>query len=338
VRLRFLLPQLLISVGIAIASGHYWLLLMPLITGVLLLGQARKFSDAEPIRQLGGRIWLGGRRLSRIPWLWPPEVRQRVLLGTLESEDDQLSDHYRNALLLTHESPLLGVEASGTPVRLTELESLGHLLIIGATGSGKTQLLRNLLSQLRGDCWCADYKGGSGLMNSRDFARSTTNLDIDRDQFWHAASADLVARELNQRNRLAATPLFLVIDELAAALSEPLALRTIDAIARKGRGLGLHLLAASQNLAGIPRSIWTNLHSRVVLAPADITDALQLGLDAGSVKALRPHQGVLRTPYQTIAFWYPPLPSPTTIRAKTNPMAIGRNPLLDFSGEARKHL
>ena len=311
---------------------------MPLITGVLLLGQARKFLDAEPIRQLRGRIWLGGRRLSRIPWLWPPEVRQRVLLSTLESQEDDLSDFYRNELLQTDAPPLLGVDASGAPVRLTELDSLGHLLIIGATGSGKTQLLRNLLPQLRGDCWCADYKGGSGLRNSRDFARFTTNLDVDREQFWHAASAELVARELNQSNHPAAKPLFLVIDEMAAALSDPLALRTIDAIARKGRGLGLHLLAASQNLAGIPRSIWTNLHSRVVLAPADVTDALQLGLDAGSLKALRPHQGVFRTPYQIVAFWHPPLPSQTTVTAKANPMALAHNPLLDFSGEAREHL
>lgn len=331
-RLRFLVPQLLIAIGIALVTGHYWLLLMPLITGALLLGQTRKPSDTEPIRQLGGRIWLGSRRLSRIPWLWPAEVRQRVLISTLEVVDYRLPDSYRNELLQTEASPLLGVEPSGAPVRLSELEPLGHLLIIGATGSGKTQLLRNLLPQLRGDCWCADYKGGSGLMNIRDFARSTTNLDVDRDLFWQAASADLLARELNQSNRISAKRLFLVIDELAAALSEPIALRTIDAIARKGRGLGLHLLAASQNLAGIPRSIWTNLHSRVVLAPVDPTDTLQLGFDAASVKALRPHQGVLRTPYQTAAFWYPSSHSPVTVMRRKDLPASGRNPLLDFSG------
>ncbi len=329
-RFRALLPQLLLTSGLALATGHLWLVAIPLLTAALLSGQTFRAGGNDAIRQLTGRIWHGNRRLGVFPWLWPSGVREQVLLLALQCESGQLASNYRTELEQRDKSPLLGIAASGAAVRLGEFEALGHLLIIGATGSGKTELLRNLLPQLRGDCWCADYKGGSGLSGLRRYRRLTTNLEADREQFWQAAAGELARREQLQANGIASPATYLIIDELAAAMNELTAQRTIDSIARKGRGLGLHLLAASQNLSGLPRSIWTNLHTRILLAPADLTDALQLGIDAALVKSLQSHQGVIRTPDESAAFWFP-------ISGDNRKKAANcENPLLDFSGQVAK--
>lgn len=328
-RIRTFLPQVVISGGIAVATGHWWLILIPLLLALALMTQSSVPAGAEAIRELDGRIWVGNRRLGRIPWLWPKVLREQVLILSLSAKPGELDLSYRSELAKPGGSPLLGVDMSGAAIRLSALKTFGHALILGSTGSGKTELLRSIVPQLRGDCWCADYKGGIGLRGLRDYARETTNLSGSRDEFWQAAIAELAMREQAQQNR---QPLFLVVDELAAALNEPVAQRAIDAVARKGRGLGLHLLVASQNLSGIPRSVWTNLHIRIVLAPSDVTDALQLGIESSRVKSLAPHQGLIRTPEQTELFWFPK----SEPRIRLAP--IVPNPLLNFAGEATQNL
>ena len=334
VRLRFAAPQLLIAVVIALTTGHLWVLLLPLFTVLALIFQTVKRIEEEDLRELSGRIWLGNRRLGRFPWLWQSAVRERVLLTALRPPDSQLGADFEHELLRKLSPALVGISPQGHPVRLDSLEQFGHAIIIGATGSGKTALLRLLICQLDCEYWLADYKGGVGLAEFTNCRLFTTNLANDRNQFWVAAGVELARREQLAAKSIALDKMFLVIDELAAAIAEPDAQRTINSIARKGRGLSMHLVAATQNLSGIPRAIWTNMQTRILLSPADASDALQIGVDSKLLNSLGAHGGVLRSPQYSRAFWFQPVVSvrqDTAQRQQTNP-------LLDFSGEVSQDL
>jgi hypothetical protein len=66
-------------------------------------------------------------------------------------------------------------------------------------------------------------------------------------------------------------------DELPAILtSHNLAPSAIEAIAARGRSLGVHLIATSQSLSGIPRSLITNLTLRLALGVTDPGDLVSL--------------------------------------------------------------
>jgi S-DNA-T family DNA segregation ATPase FtsK/SpoIIIE len=72
---------------------------------------------------------------------------------------------------------------------------------------------------------------------------------------------------------------YIFIDELAAVLADsPLAAAALNIVATRGRSLGIHLVAASQSVQGIPRSMLTNLRVRIALAEADPIDLAQLNL------------------------------------------------------------
>jgi hypothetical protein len=335
VRLRFIVPQLVVSAAIALATGHLWLLLLPLLGITSLLIQASKIPEGLPPRELAGRIWLGNKRLGRIPWLWPTDIRQAVILCALQPPESHLQTRFKSELAQPSRAPLVGISLTGEPVRLETLEEFGHAIIIGVTGSGKTEWLRLFMSQLQEESWLADYKGGVGLTGFASYRLMTTNLAENRSQFWQAAAAELANREAASASSPERRKVFLIIDELAAAIAEPDAQRAIDSIARKGRGLGMHLVAATQNLSGLPRAIWTNMQSRVLLAPADISDALQLGIDSKLLKGLSAHQGIIRSPNKMEAFWFEPIIRQSLERGYESET---RNPLLDFSGQTAQNL
>ncbi|MEY3029479.1 MAG: hypothetical protein RL198_876 [Actinomycetota bacterium] len=329
-RLRSLLPQLAVSFAISVATGHLWFLLLPLFGLASLINPVARISQGEIPREIAGRIWFGNRRLGRIPWLWPAAAREAVFLVALQPPASQRAALFQSELSKAACGPLIGISPSGKPVRLDSLEEFGHALILGVTGSGKTELLRLIMAQLQSDVWVADYKGGAGLTARECCQRATTNLDDNRKQFWEESLFELARREGQNSGLGAGSKLFLIIDELAAAVAEMEAQRAIDSIARKGRGLGMHLIAASQNLSGIPRSIWTNMQNRIMLAPADQADAFQLGIDSKQLSALASHQGILRTPDATDAFWF--YPAAGQLNREPQP-SIAPNPLLDFSGQ-----
>jgi hypothetical protein len=78
--------------------------------------------------------------------------------------------------------------------------------------------------------------------------------------------------------------MIVLADELPAIItSHPLAIGTLDAIAARGRSLGVHLIATSQSLSGIPRALITNLSMRFALGAMDPGDLISLlpGVRAG---------------------------------------------------------
>ena len=181
----------------------------------------------------------------------------------------------------------IGVGEDGEPVVLDLKEAaLGgmgpHGLCIGATGSGKSELLRSLVSALAADAFAAsrsnfilaDFKGGAtfaGLAALPHVAAVITNLADDLTLVDRMR--DALTGELNRRQELlkragnvknvhdyekarAGTAdlvplpsLLVVVDEFSELLTaRPEFIEMFLQIGRIGRSLGVHLLLASQRL------------------------------------------------------------------------------------------
>ncbi|OBI91346.1 type VII secretion protein EccCb [Mycobacterium asiaticum] len=195
----------------------------------------------------------------------------------------------------------IGSAADGQTVNLDIKEAaeqgMGpHGLCVGATGSGKSELLRTIALGMIArnspavlNLLLVDFKGGAAFL---DFVRAShvaaviTNL---------ADEAPLVARmreslagEINRRQRLlraagcasltacaqrrgtdsdSLPTLFIIVDEFSELLSQhPDFADTFVAIGRLGRSLGMHLLLASQRLEeGRLRGLEAHLSYRLCL-------------------------------------------------------------------------
>jgi DNA segregation ATPase FtsK/SpoIIIE, S-DNA-T family len=198
----------------------------------------------------------------------------------------------------------IGVTAQGKPLTLDLKESaLGgmgpHGLMVGATGSGKSELLRTLVTALAVThppellaFVLVDFKGGAtfaGMSELPHVAGTITNLQDDlamvdrmhaalfgeqrrRQELLRAAGNLASIREYHQRlaagEELEPLPFLLVIvDEFSELLSSrPEFIDLFVAIGRLGRSLGMHLLFASQRLdEGRLRGLESHLSYRVGL-------------------------------------------------------------------------
>lgn len=198
----------------------------------------------------------------------------------------------------------IGVSAGGEPVSLdlkeAALGGLGpHGLIVGATGSGKSELLRTLVAGLAVEhppedlsFVLIDYKGGSAFAELGRLPHAAgliTNLQRDRALVDRMRDALLGEQERRQsvlrdagdlddigayrlaRERdasLAPMPhLLVVVDEFGELLSARS--EFIDlflGIGRVGRSLGMHLLFSSQRLdEGKLRGLESHLRYRICL-------------------------------------------------------------------------
>ncbi|QWF82748.1 type VII secretion protein EccCa [Amycolatopsis sp. CA-230715] len=180
----------------------------------------------------------------------------------------------------------LGIAEDGTPVELDIKESaqggMGpHGLLIGATGSGKSELLRTLVlgmtmthsSEIL-NFVLVDFKGGAtflGLDKLPHVSALITNLADEAPlvtRMQDALHGELVRRQELLRSagnyaslldyekaRLSGTPLdplptlFVIVDEFSELLqSNPDFAELFVMIGRLGRSLGVHLLLASQRI------------------------------------------------------------------------------------------
>lgn len=198
----------------------------------------------------------------------------------------------------------IGVADDGTPVAvdLKEAAQQGmgpHGLCVGATGSGKSELLRTLTLGLIAshppdelNLILVDFKGGAtflGLEGSAHVSAVITNLD--EESHLVARMRDALAGEMHRRQQrlrsagnvanvaayrqarvsrpdLADLPvLVIVVDEFSELLTQhPDFAELFLAIGRVGRSLGMHLLLASQRLdEGRLRGLETHLSYRICL-------------------------------------------------------------------------
>ncbi|MFM6939855.1 MAG: FtsK/SpoIIIE domain-containing protein [Rhodoluna sp.] len=174
-----------------------------------------------------------------------------------------------------------------------------HLLIIGATGTGKSELLRLMVSG-----WARqiapvqltliDFKGGATLSrfasNPRVVALATDLASTDalaiaatlerqlisRQELLAAVSASSI--ESAQSNGADLERQIIVIDELGELIRQhPRLTQVLEQIAARGRSLGMHLVVTNQSMAGITRSLLVNLRARVAIGEMDPIDLSQLG-------------------------------------------------------------
>ena len=197
-----------------------------------------------------------------------------------------------------------GINPSGEPVILdfkeSALEGMGpHGLVVGATGSGKSELLRTIVTALairHPPEWLAfvlvDFKGGAtfaGMADLPHVAGMITNLEDDLtmvDRFHAALLGELRRRqellkaagnlasihEYRQRREAGADlepmpALLVIVDEFSELLhAKPDFIDMFVSIGRLGRSLGMHLLLASQRLEeGRLRGLESHLSYRIAL-------------------------------------------------------------------------
>jgi S-DNA-T family DNA segregation ATPase FtsK/SpoIIIE len=198
----------------------------------------------------------------------------------------------------------IGLGEGGAMIHLDIKESaqqgMGpHGLVIGATGSGKSEFLRTLVLGLamthspeQLNMVLVDFKGGAtfaGMSDMPHVSAVITNLANELtlvDRMQDALSGEMVRRQELLREAgnyasirdyekaraagddLAPLPsLFIVVDEFSEMLSaKPEFIDLFVAIGRLGRSLGLHLLLASQRLEeGRLRGLESHLSYRVGL-------------------------------------------------------------------------
>lgn len=198
----------------------------------------------------------------------------------------------------------LGTGADGSAVDLDIREAADggmgpHGLCVGATGSGKSELLRTIVlgmiarhSPRALNLILIDFKGGAtflGLGKTNHVSAVITNLadeaylvdrmqdalrgEIDRRQRLLRAAGNFSGigeyrRAAVRNTSLMALPtLFVVVDEFSELLaSHPDFIEVFVAIGRLGRSLGIHLLLASQRLdEGRLRGLEAHLSYRICL-------------------------------------------------------------------------
>ena len=229
----------------------------------------------------------------------------------------------------------LGVTDDGRPLHLDLKEAARggvgpHGLVVGATGSGKSELLRTLVLGLtlthppdRLNLVLVDFKGGAtfaGLAPLPHVAAMVTNLADDLGlvgRMQDALTAELLRRQelLRTAGDLASVrdldrardagadapalpTLLVVVDEFAEMLvARPEFVEVFGAIGRLGRSLGIHLLLATQRLEeGRLRGLESHLSYRIGLRTFSGAESRAvLGVpDAAGLPAL-PGTGLLRT-------------------------------------------
>jgi DNA segregation ATPase FtsK/SpoIIIE, S-DNA-T family len=218
---------------------------------------------------------------------------------------------------------VVGIDTTG-PFTIDLVRDGPHALIAGTTGAGKSELLQTLVASLavasRPDALAfllVDFKGRSafkdcerlphtvGILSNLDGRLVERALDaIQAEMRWREARfADAGARDfdeferLNQGDRI--PRLVVVVDELkeladAYADSVP----RLNQTARLGRGLGVHLVLATQKPASVPglADLRANTDLRICLRVQDEGDSRDLvGVpDAARIPRGTPGRGLAR--------------------------------------------
>lgn len=203
-----------------------------------------------------------------------------------------------------------------------------HGMLVGAPGAGKSELLRTLVSALAAahppDLLAfvlVDFKGGAAfqpLARLPHVAGIVTNLEDDRsmvERFRLAVEGEVTRRQAVFRAagnvpdirtyqwRQASDPtleplpyLWLVVDEFAELLATFPDFDTFfEGVARLGRGLGIHLLLATQGVSSGLSRLDRYLSYRIALRTNSVAESMAvLGSNAAARLPLVPGLGYLK--------------------------------------------
>jgi S-DNA-T family DNA segregation ATPase FtsK/SpoIIIE len=251
---------------------------------------------------------------------------------------DKMVDSSRpGALWLKSTSESLQVPLGPSGARKLQLLTLGeglahHCLIVGRTGSGKTNLMHVIITGLaltyspeELQLYLIDFKGGVGfkpyaeqrlphaaviaIESEREFGSSVLQgLDQElqrRFELFRAAGVDNLG-DYRKRQADRGVPhgmprILLVVDEFQELFSREDLIasqaRTIfDRMVRQGRSFGLHILLGTQSLAGsaqLPASTMGQMAVRIALPCSDADSRLILAQDNAAARSLsRPGEAI----------------------------------------------
>ncbi|WP_243791944.1 type VII secretion protein EccCa [Saccharopolyspora gloriosae] len=234
----------------------------------------------------------------------------------------------------------IGIAGNGTPIELDIKESaedgMGpHGMLVGATGSGKSELLRTLVLGLVTthtsedlNLVLVDFKGGAAFLGFEKLPHTSaviTNLvdelelvdrmkdaltgEMNRRQELLRAAGNYSSRRDYEKARRSGVPLdplpalFVVVDEFSEMLvSKPEFIDVFAMIGRLGRSLGVHLLLASQRLdEGRISKVETHLSYRIGLRTFSAMDSRAvIGVPDAYELPSTPGNGYLKSDTQTI--------------------------------------
>lgn len=265
---------------------------------------------------------------------------------------------------------VLGAGPDGRPVHLDLAEAAEggdgpHGLLVGATGSGKSELLRILVLGLVGRhppdrlaLALIDFKGGAtfaGLEGVPHVAGLTTNLGDDlsvvdrlaealgaevaeRQQRLHDAGGlpDLTSWDARVIERAGPPPprLVVVIDELSELVTaRPDIVPVLVALGRVGRSLGVHLLLASQRWdEGRLGGLEAHVSYRIALRTFSAAESrAAIGVPDAADLPQAPGHGLLRLGTSLLPFRAPAVSAPRRI-AQRSPVEVDV-PASDTSSE-----
>jgi energy-coupling factor transporter ATP-binding protein EcfA2 len=314
-QLIWYLPSLIIGLTAGVSSGYWQLALISALMVSLMLGVSmykNRYPVFEPDSRIDvsvGQVAIANRVLPRFELFWKKQWHELLLANHarqlapdfLAWTKDQIFEHGFD--LDPAKSLQLWIGANNSSQKVLSLATAGpHLIIVGPTGSGKSELLKllmhSLLQQSSCDLVLFDFKGGATLESFEQHAVGlATDLETPKQvQLW-----DFVAGELEKREQIFASrqvsgieqfielgeqmsEIVVVVDEFAAALATGVkAISCLEDVCARGRSLGVHLIAATQSLTGIPRSMLTNLRARIAMASSDPIDLVQLGMNPGKL-------------------------------------------------------
>jgi len=235
---------------------------------------------------------LSSRQSAVVP---PAEGDAAVLLSALRETGGEDAGGLRATLGVT----------GGRPFSLDLVSDGPHAVVIGVTGSGKSELLITWITAL---CLArtprevvfllVDFKGGTAFRALEELPHVTGVLtDLDADgarraieslraelRVREAALARVGARDVSDP-RADVPRLVIVVDEFAALVERHPDLPALFSdIAARGRGLGMHLVLGTQRATGVLRdALLANCPLRIGLRVTDPEDSRALlGTDAAA--------------------------------------------------------
>ena len=286
------------------------------MTPVAALAVARRLAGYRP-----GSDPAGGSRgwLARVGVGDPAHIDPEMLW------DNQFSAPLRVPIGTSEDGGAVDLD-----IREAAADGMGpHGLCLGATGSGKSELLRTIALGMIArhspetlNLVLVDFKGGAtflDLAGARHTTAVITNLEeeaglvdrmrdalggeIDRRQRVLRAAGNLSGVAEYHRARQAGRPLaplptlFIIVDEFSELLSRhPEFVEVFVAIGRLGRSLGMHLLLASQRLdEGRLRGLDSHLSYRICLKTlSEAESRMAIGVPDAHHLAPRPGAAYLK--------------------------------------------
>lgn len=194
--------------------------------------------------------------------LWLPSLRDDINLLELSGKSIALAD-------APHKHRYIDVEAN--------LSAMGHICILGKSGSGKTNLisailLRNLETA---DVYIIDF-GGGGLEEYKKSNRCGGYIDSENPRRIKMLLNYLeeVFRYRSKSEAVKLRSILLVIDNIGEAIkgNEEHCIRIINKILKHGRRIEMYILvsASSVGTEEIPSRLFDNVNTKIILGDYDI--------------------------------------------------------------------